>query len=168
MITPATAYGFINGVLPRSSVGYHTVVVELSWDHKVSSSRTVRGDWGYVALESDANTNRSDEIPCIAHPFGRIAQRLRRVPSFRSLVGAPPVSYQLLVHRLISRRQLLPRFRGRQTTEPGIGSSINMTFFFKTGYKHDGPVKPPASHARLTTQRWAYTCLLYTSPSPRD
>ena len=153
VITPATAYGFINGVLPRSSVGYHTVVVELSWDHKVSSSRTVRGDWGYVALESDANTNRSDEIPCIAHPFGRIAQRLRRVPSFRSLVGAPPVSYQLLVHRLISRRQLLPRFRGRQTTEPGIGSSINMTFFFKTGYKHDGPVKPPASHARLTTQR---------------
>ena len=82
------------------------------------------------------------------HPYGRIAQILRRGPPFRPLVGAPPPPSQLLVHRLIGSRSLLSRFRGRQTTEFGIGSSIihfRLTkcpiqplpaFHFVTSYPH--------------------------------
>ena len=112
-------------VLSRSFVGSRNVAVHLSEDHELSSGRTVRRGRGYATLESYGKTSRHDEISCSEHPYGRFAQILRRGLSFRPFVGAP---YQLLVHRLIGDGQLLPRFLGRQTTETGIGSSIDTCF----------------------------------------
>ena len=75
-------------VLPRSFVGCRNVAVQLSEDHELSSGRTARRDRGYVVLESYGKTSRHNEIPCIAHPYGRFAQISRRGPSFRPLVRA--------------------------------------------------------------------------------
>ena len=92
------------------------MATQLSEEYELSSGRNARQGWGHVALESYGKTSRQDEIACIAHPYGRFAQIFRRRPSFRPLVGAHAAPYQLLVHRLISSGQLLPRFLGRQTT----------------------------------------------------
>ena len=83
--------------LPRSSVGRRAVAMEFSYDHERLPGRTERQGWGYVALENDANSTQGlglgaglPNISCTAHPYGLIAQILRRGPSFRPLVGAPP------------------------------------------------------------------------------
>ena len=102
-------------------------------------------------------TIRCDEISCIAHPYGRFAQIFHRGPSFRSLVGAHAAPYQLLVYRFVGSGQLLLRFRGRQTTEPEIGSSMYMPISFKAAFNLVGRLYRLYHPPQLTTQRCVYT-----------
>ena len=82
------------------------MAVELSKNRELSSDRTARRGWECVAIESDGNTCRPDEISCIVHPYGRIAQVIRRGPSFRPPIGVPPAPCQLLVHSVVDTGHL--------------------------------------------------------------
>ena len=137
MKTPGTAHGFVNGLC----LGHlWDVVMWLCSSRRITSCRQVAphggigGMWCWKATEKRAGITKYHVLRTpMADSHRSLAEALPFGLSY-VLTGAP---YQLLVHRLIGSGRLLPRFLGRQTTEPGIVSSLDV---FQHGVQPDGRV----------------------------
>ena len=141
VITPATEHRFVNGFF---LVRLWDFVTWLWSSHKITSCRQVArrggagGMWRWKGTEKRGGMTKCHVLRtriADSHrgPSFRPLEGAHAAPSFRPLEGAHAAPSQLLVHRMISSGQRVPRFRCRQTTEPGIGSSINITFFSRRG-----------------------------------
>ena len=174
MTTPATVHGFVNGFF----LGHLWDIILWLWSSgNITSCRQVaQHGWVGGMWRGKLRENRHDHISC----FGHMAHSCRFFAE-APLEGAHIAPCQLLVHSLIGSGQLLPRFRGRQTTKPGMESSIYMTFFFKSEFnpvslKQCGSYLPIKSlhfgeHPETTPYRSTYSTAHTALPphrSPRD